>query len=156
GHDVEEISQRSLAQPLDVVRRRLAGKSARGDETVAVAQLRVTRRAVDVEAILPTRQNLLGSGKGQEVAGCVANLAAVKISVFAELSSGDRSFHWRPCRALIGIEIAAGQRFETWLVLHVEAASAQHGEHSKQRQCANDAHRLSWAPRQWSGDSSSP
>ena len=37
GHDVEEISQRRLAQPLDVVRRRLARKAARRHRAIAIA-----------------------------------------------------------------------------------------------------------------------
>src|SRR5262249_34943696 len=52
--NVEKVADRSLFQPVDVIRRRLA-ESALHHQSRSVAQPAVARRAVNVEALLPAR-----------------------------------------------------------------------------------------------------
>ena len=109
-------------QARDVERRRLAGESARGDEAVAVPEARVAGSAENVEALAAVGQDFFGDGEGHDVAGIVADLAGVEISVFVELAAGDCTFNERTGGSLVGVEIAAGERVLARLHVHVDAA----------------------------------
>ena len=62
------------------------------------------------------------TGKGMYVARIVADLAGVEISVFVQLSAGDGAIDRRTGGALVGVEVAAGQRLEARLHVHVLTA----------------------------------
>ena len=123
-----EISDRRLLQARNVERRRLAGESARGNEAVAVSHAGVAGRAEDVEALAAALQNFFGHGERHDVAGIVADLAGVEIGVFVQLAAGDGAFDGRTGRALVGVEIAAGERILARLDLHVDAAGGGEGD----------------------------
>ena len=104
------LSQRRFLQALNVERRRLAGESARGDETVAVSEARVAGSAEDVEALAATGQNFFGYGEGHDVAGVVADLAGVEVGVLVKLSAGDGAVDGRSGGALPALADHAGPR----------------------------------------------
>src|SRR5258708_5014699 len=103
-------------------RRRLAGESAGGDESVAVADTGVTGCAENVVALAAAGEDFFGHREGHYVAGIVADLAGVEIGVVVELSAGDGAFDWGALGALVGVEIAAGERVLAGLDLNVGAA----------------------------------
>ena len=103
-------------------RRRLAGESAGGDEAVAVADAGVAGGAENVEALAAAGEDFFGDGEGHDVAGVVADFAGVEIGVFVELAAGDGAFDRGAFGALVGEEIAAGERILAGLHVHVDAA----------------------------------
>ena len=82
GHHVEEISQRRLAQPLDVIGRRPA-EPALWDHSVAIPEPGVTGGAINIEPFTAASQNFLANREGHEIAGRVAYFPRVKIRVGA-------------------------------------------------------------------------
>src|SRR3981081_240382 len=121
---MEEVAQRSRLQPrrVEITRFHIA---ALDDHAHAVAHSRVTRRAVDVVALLPTLQHLERSRERQPVAFFAVNQAGIKISVLTQLSARHRILHLRAHRAAIRIKSRAALREELRLVLHVLAAAGQ-------------------------------
>ena len=85
------------------------------------------------------------------VAGIAANLAGIKIGVFVELSAGDRALDRRARGALVGEEVAAGERVLARLHVHVDAAGGEERDGRQQRAqgtCPreNPGFRRSWNP----------
>ena len=87
--------------------------------------LRVAGSAIDVVALASALENFFGHGKRHVVAGIVADFAGVEIGVFVELAAGDGAFDRRAGGALVGEEIAVGERVVAGLHVHVEAAGGE-------------------------------
>src|SRR5207302_9005252 len=95
------------------------------NESVAVADKRMTRRAINVVTLAAPFENFFGHGKRHVVAGIVACFAGVEISVFMQLSPGYGAFDRRTLGALVGEEVAAGERVRARLHVHVDAAGGE-------------------------------
>src|SRR5947199_57001 len=80
-------------QARDVIGRRLAGKSTRWNETVAIAEARVTWGAINVEALAAALENYFGDRERHNIAGIGTDLAGVEIRVGAEIAAGYRAFN---------------------------------------------------------------
>ena len=85
----------------------------------------MTRSAVNVIALLSAGQQFCGDREGHVVSGIVAQLAGVKICVFLQLATRNGAFDRRAGGAQVRVEIAARERFEARLVVHILAASGQ-------------------------------
>ena len=85
--------------------------------------------AENVEALAAALENFFGDREGHDVAGIVADLSGVEVSVFVELSAGDGAFDWRTRGALVGEEVAARERILARLHVHVDAAGGGQGDH---------------------------
>ena len=90
GHHIEKISQWRFLQALRVIRRRLA-EAALDDHSVAIPNSRVTRRAIDIEALLPARQHVFCNRERHVIAGILAHLPGIEIRVFVKLSARNRA-----------------------------------------------------------------
>ena len=132
GDHVEQISQRRLAQTLNVIRRRLAREATRWNHAVAIAHAGMTGSAINVVALLSAGQKFVGDRKGHVVSGIVADLSGIEIGVFVQLAAGDRALDRRTRRTQVGIEIARGQRLEARLVVHILTAAGQGQERCQQ------------------------
>ena len=115
-------------------RRGLAGESAGGDESVAVADARVAGRAENVEALAAAGEDFFGDGKGHHVAGIVVDFSGVEVGVFVELAAGDGAFDGRTFGTLVGVEIAAGERVLAGLDVHVVAAGGGQRYHQQREE----------------------
>ena len=93
-----------------MIGRRLARKTARGNEAVTVADSRVTGSAINVVALASSFQNFFGHRKRHVVTGAVANLAGIEIRVLAQLAARHRAFDGWTLGALVGEKVAAGKR----------------------------------------------
>src|SRR3981189_112677 len=121
---MEEVAQRSRLQPrrVEITRLHIA---ALDDHAHAIAHARVTRRAVDVVALLPALQHLERSRKRHPIAFFAVDQTGIKIAVLTQLIARHRILHLRTHRAAIRIKSRAALRKELRLVLHVLAAAGQ-------------------------------
>src|SRR5581483_1497988 len=85
SHDVEEISQWCFSKAINMVRRRMT-VTALWDHSVAIANPRVTWRAINVEAFASAGEHLIVDRKWHVVARRVADLAGIKIRVGAQIA----------------------------------------------------------------------
>src|SRR5579871_3839581 len=72
-----------------------------------VADARVARRAVDIEAFLPTRENFHGYREGHLITLFAITVRAlndsrIEVAVFVLLTASNRIQHLRPRTAMIG------------------------------------------------------
>src|SRR5437660_1772077 len=117
-----------VAQRVSMKRRRLA-ISALHDHAVAVADARVARAAIDVEALLTTRQNFSRERERQPVAVLAWRfIAGEVVSVFVQLPASDGTGQQRTPFPGIGKEITAPQRLHARLVVHVVPAGAEENQ----------------------------
>ncbi len=79
-------------------------------------------RAINVIAPTPAFENVFGKGKRHGVAGVVADLAGIEITVFMQLSTRDCAFDGRTRGALVDKEITLSQRIDPRLHVHVDSA----------------------------------
>jgi hypothetical protein len=100
-------------------------EAALRDHSVSIASARMARRTINIEAFASAIQVGLGNGKWHVVAGIVGHLPRVEILVVMKLAAGNCPIHWGSRRAQVGIEIALGERLETWLVVHILTAAAK-------------------------------
>ena len=98
-------------------------EAALHDHSITVAELGMTGRAVDVEALLAARQNFRGDRERQVVAVVAADPAGIEIGIRVQMSASHGAFDNGPRRALVGIEVAFHQGPLVRLVLHVGAAA---------------------------------
>ncbi len=124
GHHVEEIADRSFHQPLNVIRRRLFRETPGWDEAVAIPESGVARRTVDVVTLAAAVHYVLRYGERHVLARGVADLAGIEIGVGAFIAAGHGSFDQGPSGALVGKEIALGQRVVARLHVHIETAAS--------------------------------
>src|ERR1700683_861078 len=117
----------------------------------------MTRRAENIETLLAALQHFFGHRERHRVAGIVTNLASVEIRILVQLSAGDRPVYRRPLGALVGKEVAAGERILTRLDVHVDAAAGEKSDHGQQRSQEkplggfriygeSPSRKLSWSP----------
>src|SRR5581483_9683304 len=127
GHHVKEITKRSLAQTVGVIRRRML-KAARWNHSVAVTQPRVAWRAKNIEALPAAIENFLSDGKWHVVARLVADHSGIEICVLVKLAARDGALDRLALRSKIRIEVALCQWLEPRLVMHVVAAAGEDEE----------------------------
>src|SRR6185369_13702530 len=130
-----EVARHHRAQALVVERRRML-VAALCDHSVAVADARVARRAVDVEPFAAAREHAGRHRERERVADRVAVLAGEQELVFLELTAGDRSGYELPRRALVLEERTLFERLVLGGVMHVLAAC---GRRRGQNQCQSEA-----------------
>src|SRR5947208_7378797 len=118
-------------------------KSALHDHAVAVSQARVTGRTKDVETLLSALKDVLSYGKGQEIAGAVADFAGIEIGIGAPLAASHGSFNRRALGTHVGEERALRERLVSWLIVHVLTASSQHQQETQPRNLTQLRHRAS-------------
>src|SRR5262249_15964140 len=120
----EEISERCLPQPVLVIRGRMPIATL-NDHTVTVAEPRMTRSTINVEALLAARKGFLVDRNFSRhvVARIRPYLASVEIAVFMDLSAGNGPIDRRARRTQVSVEITLGQRFKPWLIMHVLTAT---------------------------------
>ena len=106
-------------------------QTALHNHAVAISHPRVTRRAINIEALLPPPEDLRGHRERHVIAGIRANLPGIEISVIVQLPTRDRIFNRWPCGALIGIKIILSQRLKPRLIVHILPTSGKH----KERRC---------------------
>ena len=122
GDHVEDVSVGHLPQAVDVVRRRMP-VAAPHDHAVAFAQAVVAGRAVNVEAILPAQDHVLGHRERKLVHRlAVGTFARVERHVVVQMAARHGAFDQRPLGAAVAEEIAGPQRNVFRLVVHVLAA----------------------------------
>ena len=76
----------------------------------------------------PRSRHFFGHRERHHVAGIVADLAGIEIGVFVQLSAGDGAFDRGTGGALVGEEVAAGERILARLDVHVDAAGGGEGD----------------------------
>src|SRR5579864_55951 len=95
------------------------------DHSIAVAEPRMAGSAINIEALAPAIQIRLRDRERHVIAGIVAHLAGIEISVFVELAAGDGPRYRLTGRAEIRIKITFGERLEARLVVHVLTTARQ-------------------------------
>src|SRR5208283_2892474 len=95
GRYVEEVTDRSLLQPRDVIGRRLARESARRDDTVPVTYERVAGRAVNVVTFAPTLQHFPCDRERHVFAVVVSDLAGIEVVVDTLVPARHGAFNQR-------------------------------------------------------------
>src|ERR1700760_955136 len=90
----------------------------------------MTRRAIDVVALLTASQDLHSDRERHQVSFFAVDQAGVVEAVFAQLSARDGMFNLGPDRAPVSKERSAPLRDKFGLVLHV-LATAGNGERGK-------------------------
>ena len=118
GNHIEVIANWRLAQPIEVEGRRTA-KSAAYDHTVAGAEAIVARRAVNIVALLSTRQHRTCHREREGVHKRCPRLTGVQRRIIPELPARHRARHERPCRLAVRKKRTGGEGVVAWLIGHL-------------------------------------
>src|SRR5581483_2762895 len=130
-----------------MVRRRMT-VTALWDHSVAIANPRVTWRAINVEAFASACEHLIVDRKWHVVARRVADLAGIKIRVGAQIAARHGARDQRPRGACVRKEIAFRQREVFRLDVHVDTAAQRKRQrkHRKRWKQAGSQYGANWAP----------
>src|SRR6187402_3837870 len=140
-HHAEEVAKWCGAQAvrMEVARRTI---SALHDDATAVADARVTRRAVDVVTLLSSLKKLRVDREGHAVAFLAANHAGQHIAVGIRLRASNGVLHLWAHTAAVGVERAPALGVKLGLVLHVLTATGQESSGRDGRSCGDPLERV--------------
>jgi hypothetical protein len=93
--------------------------------------LGMTGSAINVVALASALENSHGHGKRHVVARIVAELSGIEITIFVQFAPGDSALYRRPLGALVGVEVATGERVLSRLHLHVEPAAGEQSDRNQ-------------------------
>ena len=122
GHDVDEMTDGDVSQPL-VVERRRPPVAAADDHSVADAGAAVTGRTENVVALPAAGQQLLVHRKREDTGVGLVDLARLEQRVVVQLAAGDRPGHGCTRRARVAEERRLAERDVLRLVVHVLPAA---------------------------------
>src|SRR5439155_8516153 len=89
GDDIEEVTHRRLAQPIDVIGRRHR-ITPLDDHAIAIAGAPMTNRAVDLKPLATSLQYLAGNGEWKRFDQIRANFSGKERLVFVQLAARHR------------------------------------------------------------------
>src|SRR6185503_9455872 len=123
-----EMARRRLQQMRSIDRRRRR-VPALDDDAVAGAGPAVARRAVDVEALLSTRDDGRRDWKREGGDILVVHLACIERLIVAQLAARDSARQRRPRRAVVGKKWRGFERRILRLIVHVLPAGEETARH---------------------------
>src|SRR5262249_15460155 len=128
GDDIVEVAHGGLAQPVLVIGGRMPKASPR-DHAVAVAEQSVADRAVDIEALASSLEQLRRHRNGK-----VLRILRHPQVLFGQAVSGHRSRHQRPRRPAVVKKRAGTERLVPRLIGHLLSAAAREAERDAQNE----------------------